>query len=120
MIVLELFLFCLLFTAVVKIFVPHNAIEGLFFYPASVQERVIAMGKANRAQIKAFAKGFTPYPKWCWVFSLPVGMLAAMVLGQLGNTPICNTLSCAWIAIGNLWMFGGLLAAMKCCKAKAG
>ena len=25
-------------------------IEGLFFYPASVQERVIAMGKANRAQ----------------------------------------------------------------------
>lgn len=45
MIVLELFLFCLLFTAVVKIFVPHNAIEGLFFCPASVQERVIAMGK---------------------------------------------------------------------------
>ena len=36
MIVLELFLFCLLFTAAVKAFVPHNAIEGLFFYPASV------------------------------------------------------------------------------------
>lgn len=58
MIVLELFLFCLLFTAVVKIFVPHNAIEGLFFCPASVQERVIAMGKANRAQIERRRKAF--------------------------------------------------------------
>lgn len=58
MIVLGLFLFCLLFTAVVKIFVPHNAIEGLFFYPASVQERVIAMGKANRAQIERRRKAF--------------------------------------------------------------
>ena len=25
-------------------------------------------------QIQAFAKGLTPYPKWCRVFSLPVGM----------------------------------------------
>lgn len=92
---------------------------GYFLTPALVLCGIFFLVLAA-AQIKAFAKGFTPYPKWCWVFSLPVGMLAAMVLGQLGNTPICNTLSCAWIAIGNLWMFGGLLAAMKCCKAKAG
>lgn len=60
-------------------------------------------------QIKAFAKGQTPCPKWGWVFSLPVGMLLAMLPGMFGNLPFANALSCAWIAFGNLWMFAGLL-----------
>lgn len=85
---------------------PALALFGIFFLVLTV------------SQLKAFAKGFTPYPRWCWVFSLPVGMLAAMALGQLGNSPVCNALSCAWIAIGNLWMFGGLLASMKRCAKK--
>ena len=65
------------------------------------------------AHIKAFAKGFTPYPKWCWVFSMPVGMAAAMLIGMTGNHPLANAFSCGWIAVGNLWMFGGLLATMN-------
>ena len=65
------------------------------------------------AQIRAFARGLTPYPKWCWVFSLPVGMAAAMLTNAFGNQPWVNALSCAWISVGNLWMFGGLLAARK-------
>lgn len=64
-------------------------------------------------QIHAFAKGRTPYPRWCWVFSMPVGMAAAMAVTVFGNHPAVNAISCAWIAIGSLWMFGGLLAAMK-------
>ncbi len=60
-------------------------------------------------QIRAFAKGQTPYPKWCWVFSMPVGMLAAMLPSVLGNQPLANAFTCGWIAFGNLWMFGGLL-----------
>ena len=64
-------------------------------------------------QIHAFAKGRTPYPRWCWVFSMPVGMAAAMAVTVFGNHPAVNVISCAWIAIGSLWMFGGLLAAMK-------
>jgi hypothetical protein len=63
-------------------------------------------------QIQAFAKGLTPYPKWCWVFSLPVGMAAAMLLNVFGNQTWVNAISCAWISVGNLWMFGGLLAVM--------
>ena len=65
------------------------------------------------AQIRAFARGLTPYPKWCWVFSLPVGMAAALLLNVFGNRPWVNALTCAWLSVGNLWMFGGLLAAMK-------
>ena len=34
-------------------------------------------------QIQVFAKGLTPYPKGCWVFSLPVGMAAAMLPKRL-------------------------------------
>ena len=68
-------------------------------------------------QIRAFTKGLTPYPKWCWVFCLPVGMAAAMLLNVFGNHPLVNAISCAWISVGNLWMFGGLLAMMKKVRA---
>lgn len=69
----------------------------------------------SAAQIKAFAKGMTPCPKWGWVFSLPVGMIAAMLPGALGNVPLANALSCAWIAFGCLWQFTGLLVLL--CRA---
>ena len=65
------------------------------------------------AQIKAFAKGQTPCPKWSWVFSLPVGMVIAMLPGVCGNVAFVNALACGWIAFGNLWMFGGLLAVVR-------
>ena len=57
----------------------------------------------------------TPCPKWGWVFSLPVGMAAAMLPGALGNVPFANALSCAWIAFGCLWQFTGLLVLL--CRA---
>ncbi len=67
----------------------------------------------NIAQITAFAKGMTPYPKWCWIFSMPVGMTAAMLLKFAGNHAFINGLTAAWISIGNIWMFGGLLLTMR-------
>ena len=64
-------------------------------------------------QIQAFAKGLTPCPRWGWVFSLPVGMGLALLPGVCGNRPLANALACAWIAFGNLWMFGGLLVLVR-------
>ena len=64
-------------------------------------------------QIKAFAGGHTPCPKWGWVFSMPIGMIFAMLPSVCGNLPSFNALACAWIAFGNLWMFGGLLILMR-------
>ncbi len=72
------------------------------------------------AQIRAFASGQTPYPKWCWVFSLPVGMAAALLPSLCGNLPWANAALCAWIAVGNLWMFGGLLALLPKAKTSGG
>lgn len=70
-------------------------------------------------QIAAFAKGRTPYPRWCWVFSPLVGGLAAQALGFLGNLPLLNAIACAWLAIGCLWMFGGLLILAKSAERRS-
>lgn len=64
-------------------------------------------------QIVAFRKGLTPYLKWCCVFSMAFGMLVYFLAALLGNRPFGNALRCAWLAIGNVWMFGGLLVTMK-------
>ena len=45
-----------------------------------------------------------------------VDMALTMLLKVFPETPLRNALTAGWISIGNLWMFGGLLAMMK--KAK--
>ncbi|MCM1496241.1 MAG: hypothetical protein NC089_10645 [Bacteroides sp.] len=63
-------------------------------------------------QMKAFAKGLTPLPKWTWVFSVLLGLPMAVIL-KLPNLPLMNALATGWISIGNIWMFGGLLLMTK-------
>lgn len=70
------------------------------------------------AQISAFAKGKTPYPRWCWVFSLPIGMAFALLIKLLSASAFANGIAASWISIGNIWMFGGLIVFMK--KAQRG
>lgn len=63
-------------------------------------------------QIRAFAKGLTPLPKWTWIFSVLFGLLMAAIL-KAPNLPLTNALATGWISIGNIWMFGGLLLITK-------
>ena len=58
MIVFQLFLFCLLFTALVKFAVRGGAIDGLYFYPKPVQERAIAIGLTDRETMDRKRKQF--------------------------------------------------------------
>ena len=51
MIVLQLILFCALFTLMVKIAVRDNALNGLFFYPKPVQERVFELGLTDQGTV---------------------------------------------------------------------
>ena len=44
MLILQLVLYCLLFTAMVRYAVRGGAIDGLYFYPKPVQERAIEIG----------------------------------------------------------------------------
>lgn len=71
------------------------------------------------AHISAFAKGLTPYPKWCWIFCPAVGMALTMLLKCLPETALRNAITAAWISIGNLWMFAGLLILSKKAEANA-
>ncbi len=72
MIVLQLILYCLLFTAMVKIAVIGGAVNGLYFYPKAVQERAIELGLISRDAMNRKRKRF--------MISFYIVMLAALVL----------------------------------------
>ena len=79
--------------------IPATAIFLIFFFITAL------------VQISAFAKGKTPYPKRCWVFSLLFGFVLIAAMKLIGNYPLTNALSTGWISLGSLWMLGGLLVA---------
>ena len=58
MIILQLILFCALFTLMVKIAVRNNALNGLYFYPKPVQERAFETGLADRETVAGKRKRF--------------------------------------------------------------
>ncbi len=58
MIVLQLILFCGLFTLLVKFGVGNNALNGLYFYPKPVQERAFAIGLTDRESMAKKRKRF--------------------------------------------------------------
>jgi len=58
MIFLQLCLYCLLFTAMVRYSVRGGAINGLYFYPKAVQERAYEIGLTDRETVKKQCKRF--------------------------------------------------------------
>jgi len=58
MIVIQLMLYCALFTLMVKLGVRNNPLNGLFFYPKPVQERVYALGLTDGATVARKRKRF--------------------------------------------------------------
>lgn len=58
MLILQLCLYCALFTAIVALAVRGGAVNGLFFYPKPVQERAFSIGLADRAVITKRKKRF--------------------------------------------------------------
>ena len=58
MIVVQLILYCALFTLTVKLGVGNSALNGLFFYPKPVQEKVYALGLTDRQTVQRQRKRF--------------------------------------------------------------
>ena len=71
-ILLQLMLFCALFTALVKYAVRGGAVDGLFFYPKAVQEKAFELGLSDPETMAEKRKRFMP------VFVIV--MLAALLL----------------------------------------
>ena len=104
---------CVFFYKYMMAVSPETALEnsvkfGAYFLLPGTTAFLIFYLIHSVAQITAFAKGLTPYPRWCWIFSLPVGMGVTYLLKLAGNYAITNALTAGWISIGNIWMFGGL------------
>ena len=55
---LQLILYCALFTAMVRFAVRGGAIDGLYFYPKAVQARAIEIGLTDRAAVDRKRKRF--------------------------------------------------------------
>jgi len=68
------------------------------------------------AHIRAIAKGFSPYPRWCWVFSMPVGGLLFSLVNVFGNHALVNAIALGALTLGNIWKMGGHLLMLN--KAK--
>ena len=93
---------------------PDKAVEltmkyGTYFLLPGIIAFLIFFAIQSIAHICAFAKELTPYPRWCWIFCLPVGMAATAILNLFGNHAFINAITAGWISIGNIWMFAGLL-----------
>ena len=71
-IVLQLMLYCLIFTLMVRYAVRGGVVDGLYFYPKTVQERAIEIGLTTQETIKKKRKIF--------MTELYIVMLTALVL----------------------------------------
>lgn len=96
---------------------PSRAIEGTimfvkyFLIPVTVIFFVFFL-VMNIVQIMAFAKGQTPYPRWCWIFTMLTGLIDIATMRLVGNRPWAYALSTGWLSFGSLVTFIGLLVAM--------
>ena len=72
MMVLQLVIYCLIFTLMVRYAVRGGAVDGLYFYPKAVQERAIEIGLTTQETIKKKRKIF--------MTEFYIVMLAALVL----------------------------------------
>lgn len=58
MIIVQLILYCLLFTAMVRFAVRGGAVNGLYFYPKPVQERAVEIGLTTQEAVRRKRKRF--------------------------------------------------------------
>lgn len=72
MLIIQLCLFCALFTALVYLFTGGKAVNALYFYPMPVRERAFEIGLADRAGVARKHKRF--------LIIFPLMMLAALLL----------------------------------------
>ena len=94
MILLQLLLFCALLTLMVKIAVGSSPLNGLYFYPKPVQERVYALGLTDRDS----ASRTLERSAWGRIGTL-VAVLATMVL-------VCTALYVMFTPVGESWING--------------
>ena len=120
MIILQLILYCLLFTLMVKYAVRGGAVDGLYFYPKEVQERAIAIGLTDRETMQRRRKVFMTefyvvmlvalvliIGLWNRVSSLKTAYLQALLFLEVMNWYDGIVIDKLWVGYSGFWILPG-------------
>ena len=121
MIILQLVLYCLLFTAMVKIGVGNNALNGLYFYPASYQDKVFELGLTNRETVskkrRVFMTAFFTVMLiallliiglWNGINTFLPAYLQALLFLEVMNWYDGSVIDRLWVGHSNFWKIPGV------------
>ena len=121
MIALQLALYCLLFTAMVKLAVLGGAVNGLYFYPKSFQERAVALGLSDRETIDRKGRRFMAafyivmlaalvliIGAWNGVSSFGAAYLQALLFLEVMNVYDGVVIDKLWVGHSRFWVLPGL------------
>lgn len=120
MIVLQLILFCALFTLMVKIGVGNNALNGLYFYPKPVQKIVYELGLTDRETVakkrKRFMIAFFTVMAaaliliirvWNGIHSFWAAYLQALIFLEVMNWYDGIVIDRLWVGHSSFWVIPG-------------
>ncbi|MBR4193430.1 MAG: hypothetical protein IKQ54_03760 [Oscillospiraceae bacterium] len=120
MIVLQLVLFCALFTAMVKLAVGGSALNGLYFYPKPVQEKAFVLGLTDPETVSRKRKRFMiPFflvilaalvgiiGLWNGVRSFRPAYLQALLFLEVMNWYDGIVIDRLWVGYSRFWVIPG-------------
>ena len=120
MIILQLVLFCALFTLMVKIAVGNNALNGLYFYPKPVQEKAYELGLTDRETVakkrKLFMTAFFAVMAaalisiirvWNGIQSFWTAYLQALIFLEVMNWYDGIVIDRLWVGHSRFWVIPG-------------
>ena len=120
MIYLQLCLYCLLFTAMVRYAVRGGAINGLYFYPKAVQERAYEIGLTDRETVKKQRSRFMTLfyivmltalvliiAVWNRVSSFKTAYLQALLFLEVMNLYDGVVIDKLWVGHSKFWILKG-------------
>lgn len=100
MLILQLCLYCLLFTAMVIYSVKGGAVNGLYFYPKAVQERAFEIGLSDRETMKQKRKRFmTAF----YIVMLTTLVLIIAVWNRVSNFKTAYFLALLFLEVMNIY-----------------
>lgn len=119
-IMIQLLLYCLLFTAMVRYAVRGGAINGLYFYPKAVQERAYEIGLTDRETVKKRRKQFMTLfyivmltalvliiAVWNRVSDFKIAYLQALLFLEIMNIYDGIVIDKLWVGHSKIWILKG-------------
>lgn len=121
MLIIQLILYCLIFTCIVKAAVIGGAVNGLYFYPKAVQDRAIEIGLTTRESMKKRSKIFMSafyiimlvsliliIGLWNQVSNFKTAYLQALLFLLVMNWYDGIVIDKIWVGHSSFWILPGL------------